>query len=215
MHRRPAPEYPIIVTATVLFLALSYFASSRLPNWAGWENGPVENLQVAMLIAGGLLALRYAQTQEPAQLRTFWRLMAPLWVVLAARELSWGACFLPPYEMAADTGPEYSSTVQLWYKPVVPYLLSASLGILLFGFIRTGQVRFLALLWKRKAMPWAELACASICMMASGAAEGKLYVDLSLDVHWASQNFEELSETCAYALVLLAQWRVFLGSEVR
>ncbi|GHC84851.1 hypothetical protein GCM10007320_29390 [Pseudorhodoferax aquiterrae] len=167
-----------------------------------------------MLISGGLLALRYAQTQTAAQLRTFWRLMAPVWFVLAARELSWGACFLPPYEMAADTGPRYSSTVQLWYRPMVPYVLSALLAVLLLRFVWTGQVPFLATLWKRRAVPCVELVCAVICMLASGAAEGKLYVDLGLDVHWVAQNFEELSETGAYLLVLMAQRRVFFHCDV-
>ena len=41
----------------------------------------------------------------------------PVWLLLAARELSWGAALLPPLSIGAD-GPEYSSSV-LWYKPAV------------------------------------------------------------------------------------------------
>lgn len=202
----------LTLTATLLFLWASYVAASRLPNSTGWENGPVENLQVAMLLAGGLVALHGGHVHQPGRLRTFWRLMAPIWFVLAVRELSWGACFLPPYDVAIETGPKFSSSVQLWYRPAVPYLLLALLGLLLFQFVRTGQIYFLAALWKRRQVPWVELSCAVLCMLASGAAEGHLYVDLAFEHHWMAQNFEELSETGAYALVLMAQWRVFRDS---
>lgn len=212
MRRPPDLGSAVTVTATLLLLAGSYIASSRVPNWTGWENGPVENLQVGMLLAGGLFALRYAHAQEAGGLRRFWHLVAPIWFVLAARELSWGACFLPPHEMVADTGPTFSSAAQLWYRPAVPYLLSALLAVLLVGFIRTGQLHVLAGLWKQGGLPWIELACAAGCMLASGAAEGHLYFDLGFQVHWAAQNFEELSEAGAYALVLMAQWRVARSS---
>jgi hypothetical protein len=170
---------------------------------------------VGLLLAGGMLALRYGHALGPGQRRTFWQLMAPLWFVLAARELSWGACFLPPYDMVQDTGPKFSSSVQLWYRPAVPYLLTVLLGMLLVRFVRTGQIQFLAALRKQGGLPVVELACAMLCLLASGAAEGHLLVDLGFQARWASQNFEELSETVAYGLVLVAQWRVFRGSSVQ
>uniref|UniRef100_UPI00190F5564 hypothetical protein n=1 Tax=Microbacterium sp. 18062 TaxID=2681410 RepID=UPI00190F5564 len=39
--------------------------------------------------------------------------VVPLWCLMAARELSWGAAFLPPMGFGED-GPTYSSST-LWY----------------------------------------------------------------------------------------------------
>lgn len=215
MPKLPRRHDAVTVAATLLALAAGHFAASRVPSSVGWENGLVENVQVGLLLAGGLLALRHGRAHGSGRDRTFWFLMVPLWFVLAARELSWGACFLPPYAFDPGTGPKFSSSVQLWYRPAVPYLLAAVLGMLLLRFVQTGQFRFLTAVHRQGHLPVVQLGCAALCMLASGAAEGHLLVDLGFETQGAAQTFEELSETCAYAMVLLAQWRVSCASTAR
>ena len=193
----------------VLLLVASYAMAPRLPQWTGWENGPVENLQVLMLCAGGLLAIRYGRAEPTQQRRTFWSLLAPIWFILAARELSWGACFLTPYATAPDTGPKFSSSVQLAHRTGILGAVALLVAVLLWRFVRSGQLRFLASLYREKRVPFAEIGCIVLCLLASGAAEGHLQVDLGLGPVWVAQTFEELAETGAYAALLLAQWRVF------
>ncbi len=52
-----------------LGLIASYFAAPRLPFWFGWENGPVENTQAALLVAGALMALWCRRLATSAQER--------------------------------------------------------------------------------------------------------------------------------------------------
>jgi hypothetical protein len=212
---RPATGSPlsgssaVTVASIFLLIAASYAMAPRLPNWAGWENGPVENLQVAMLCAGGLFAIRHGRAEQLDQRRTFWLLIAPIWFILAARELSWGACFMPPYATAPDTGPKFSSTGQLAYRSEILTAVAALVGVLLVRFVWSGQPRFLAKLYRERRVPFIEIGCVLLCLVASGAAEGHLHVDLGLHPGWVAQNFEEMVETGAYAALLLAQWRVF------
>ena len=209
MSRPRSSSAAVTGGSIIALLAVSYLIAPRLPNWAGWENGPVENLQVAMLCAGGVCAVLYGRAERLAQRRTFWFLIAPVWFILAARELSWGACFLPPFATAPDTGPKFSSSVQLAHRTAILMSVAACVGVLLFRFVRSGQLSFLARLYRERRMPFVEIGCIVFCLLVSGAAEGHLHVDLRLGSLWAAQTFEELAETCAYTALLLAQWRVF------
>lgn len=199
--------------AAIFLLALlaSYLAAPHLPITAGWENGPVENLQAAALFAGGVLALWWRARASDARARAFWLIVAPIWFVLCARELSWGTVFMAPLEMSAQDGPTFSSSRQLPYKALV----APAIGLLLLAqawlFVRTRQHRTFERIWAARAFPWLEIGLFAIAMLVSTEAEGHGFIGLDGMAHGARQALEELAELMAYVALLLAQWRVAHG----
>lgn len=208
MFETRRPSYPKALFL-IAGLALSFFIAPRLPVWAGWENGPIENTQTLLLLAGGVIAVMHGRHARGVQARGFWFIAAVLWFVMGVRELSWGAVFLPPYQVLIDTGPRFSSTLQLWYKPAIAPALGV-LGLLCaWRFVRSRQHDLAARLWGQRAFPLLEFAVFVIGMVASAAAEHHLGLSLPFASEWAAQNFEELAEVWAYLALLLAQRRVW------
>lgn len=198
----------------LIWLALvgSYLVAAQWPGWVGWENGPVENMQAVMLAVGGLLALdrrrRCSLAGRPQQ-AAFWLVVAPIWFALAARELSWGAVFLPPLDFSAEMGPAFSSSRQLAYKGLVAPVLAFLLLGMAWSFVRTRQHQTLARLWRAGGFPLLEIGTFVLCMLASTAAEGHMGLGIRGLGHAQAQTFEELAELWAYAALLLAQQRVW------
>ncbi len=69
------------------------------PSWWGMENGPLENLQVAVLLWGAFLSWEISRKKETVQGKHIWQCGIVIFLIAAAREVSWGRCFYP-------TGPE-------------------------------------------------------------------------------------------------------------
>lgn len=189
-------------------MVASYLLAPFLPPWAGWENGPVENAQAALLFWGGVSALRYAAQSQPGRTRAFWWMVAPIWFVMVGRELSWGAALLAPLRFSAEMGPAFSSSQQLAYKPAVPPVVGMLAAFSLALFVRTRQDLTLQSLWQRRALPLAEIALFVAAMLLSNAAEGHMGLTIPWAEEWALQNLEEMAELCAYAALFCAQWRV-------
>ncbi len=208
------PTY-LCALGAFLVLGLGYAVSPTMPQSAGWENGPLENLQVALLLAAGIAALRYGMWSGPqhAQQHAFWTAIAPLWFMLVARELSWGAVFCTPIAFDGLIGPKFSSTQQLWYRPAVIPVVCVLLLWCSWRFGRARSLQLFTALRHARALPLVELGLFSVCMAASAVAEGHARPN-SADffVHWkdraAAQNFEELAELCAFAALVCAQSRV-------
>ena len=74
----------VLWVACVLWTLLGYPIALWLPVTAGWENGVLENLQLAQLLAGAGLAWWFARTDHAA----LGYAAVAVWLVLAARELS-------------------------------------------------------------------------------------------------------------------------------
>ena len=84
---RVARTRRLLWAGCVLWALLGYPMAPWLPVTMGWENGVLENLQLVQLLAGAGLAWWFARTGHAALGYT----AVMVWLVLAARELSWGA----------------------------------------------------------------------------------------------------------------------------
>ncbi|RMX08653.1 hypothetical protein D8I35_06210 [Corticibacter populi] len=207
-HRQNWRSVTVLITATTIFLLVAYALAPSLPPRIGWENGPIENLQVALLLVGGVLALREAYRAEQPVRRCVWWIVAPFWFALALRELSWGATMMVPLSVDSVTGPVFSSSQQLLYKWAVAPVLGFLLAVMAVAAVRWRIDRLLPLLWRQGGLPWLELGLFGICMMVSAATEGHMGLHVpGLDAG-ASQILEEFAELVAYFFLLLGQWRM-------
>lgn len=195
-------------------LLVAYPLARWLPVSFGWENGVFENAQFVVLLASGLLACFWASRSKSRVLRWFWCMVAPIWFILALRELSWGAALLQPIHFDPETGPVFSSTQQMAAK----WMVTAAAAVALLGsgliFFLSRQYRTLARLWRNRMVPWPELGMATLATVISASAEGKLPFDLLQGLglsHGSAQVLEEFAEFWVYFSVALAQWRVHLG----
>jgi hypothetical protein len=188
----------------ILVLLVAYPLSPYLPSWVSWENGPVENAQVVILVFGMIQALRYQRTTAQ-DWKWLWRGAALIWFICAVRELSWGAVFLDPIGMSEE-GPFFSSR-QLWYKPAIMPALIISILFFAFMMIKNRSQQLLAPLQRSGGLPWIEFILATFCMMVSTAAEEHLGLTTGL-TGAAAQNLEELAEFSAYLFLLAGQARL-------
>lgn len=188
----------------LLVLIVSYPLALVLPSWVSWENGPVENAQVVVLLLGMLQALIF-QKCGSADWKWLWRGAALIWFICAMRELSWGAVFMEPLGMS-DEGPFFSSR-QLWYKPAVMPTLIGSILLFAAFMLKNGSQKLLNPLQRSGGLPWAEFLLATLGMMISTAAEEHLGLTTGL-TGAAAQNLEELSELAAYIFLLTGQLRI-------
>jgi hypothetical protein len=124
-----------------LLLALTLPLALLLPPWVGWENGPLENLQVVLLLMGAWVACAIAlhDRRHPA-LHRFWYCVAPLWLLCVGRELSWGRVFFPVGMDAS--GPVFISAMS--YDAVIRPLAIAVTVASLVGMLWQRPFRLLA-----------------------------------------------------------------------
>ena len=191
----------------VLFCIASYPVSLHLPARWGWEDGPIENTQVAVLLAGCAWAALMALRSRLAMLA---RCLAPLWLVLTARELSWGAVFLEPLGYG-DEGPIFSSAL-LWYKPMVTPLIALALAWMAYTAWRHRLDRLFVEIVIGGRFPWLPALIATAGMLGSGCAEGHLACGIPFH-HPQAEVFEELAELIAYLAVFIGQSTVLRLSD--
>lgn len=202
--------------ALQLVLALALVAgcllSPLLPASAGWENSWLENAQVVVLLAGGGMALQLARRSarwgSARALVALGAALVPVWSLLVAREVSWGATFLAPLAMTAD-GPVFSSSV-LWYKPAVYPLAGLAVVFTVALFARYRLDRLLWRLARDTPFVWPEVALVLCAAVLSTYAEGHL---LGLPVAHALAGhevvMEEWMELVGYLALVVGQWHVF------
>lgn len=188
--------------ALLAALAACYPASVVLP--AAWarEGGPLESLQVAVLCAGCVLALlMYARTR-PARIAMLALWVAPVWLLLAGRELSWGRAWLPePFD-------ETMAATALWVQPLVrpgAGVLLAWLALSAVYYRIDGPLR--AAFSRR--VPWVALVVLLATAMGSTCAEGHMSCHLDRVIPHP-QTFEELCELLGYVALCMAQHVVFM-----
>ncbi|MBD8553967.1 hypothetical protein IFT84_05465 [Rhizobium sp. CFBP 8762] len=191
----------------VFFLIAAIPLGYLLPEWFGWENGPIELTQDVVLFLGLFLAVSWYVSGQDLLDNWVWLAIAPLWVLCIGRELSWGAVLRAPLDMT-DIGPWYSSSV-LWYKPYVyPFLalvITLSAGI----FLLNKGWRSIFDMMKERAMPWAELVLMAGCLIMLTAAE-RHYGLFGSWTSGAAQVSEELAELGVYLCLLGGQSRIRL-----
>lgn len=184
--------------ALLAALAASLPASLGLP--AGWsrEGGLLENLQVTVLVMGCVLALLMALRSWPSQVARLALWVAPVWLLLAGRELSWGR------EWLGDT---------LWLQSLATpgaVVLVACLSLSAWRDRIDEPLR--AALARRT--PWMGLLVVLGGAMGSTCAEGHMSCDLALaETH--AQLFEELAELLAYGALCVIQHVVFQHHALR
>lgn len=193
----------------VLLLALlcSMPVSLYLPLEWGWENGPVENAQVLVLLAG-LVAALWGTGRHSHPTRMLWWVASLFWLVMAGRELAWGAAFLPEVGFDPLTGPTITSKI-LWYRPAVPWVIGAMLAWVIYAVVRYRLVTRVVWPWLRdRQVPWASLGLFVLAMLVSAHAEGHALMALPLPPERAAMVMEEVAELWAYAALFWAQWQL-------
>ncbi len=202
----PPSRIPSGALPLAAVMLLCYPLSMILPRCWGWENGPLEVAQVLVLLVGAVLALRAWWRNRPLPLATLALCAAPLWIVLAGRELSWGAVFGAPLALT-DHGPVFSSR-NLWYKPLVAPAIGLLLGAALVHACRWRLDRLALRLLREGHIPWLVLGLAVLAEAGSSCAEGHLQCTFALRLPYA-MVFEELIELAAYLSLLAAQASLF------
>ena len=188
--------------ALLLACAASIPVGLLLPAHWGWENSWIENLQVLILLLGFASAALFVGRCPGRRDRLLWLGIAPVWLLVAARELSWGAVFAEPLAFTAE-GPQFSSNT-LWFKPYVYGLAVAALGTCAVLLAAARLDRVIGQMLRHAAFPWAETLVVLLAAMGSSLAEGHLGWDA--DVLGAqAQVLEELLELVGYMALVLAQ----------
>lgn len=182
---------------TLLALLLVWPAATLLPGWWGWENGPLENLQVVELLAGAWFAWHHAaRLPQQSAARGLWRSIVPLWLLCAGRELAWGRVFM---QTGVDaTGPVLIDSAHLWYDPAIQPVAGAIGLLALIGIARHGPLDYL----RRHRLPWIDLALFVIAATIAQMADKGMTFGLNGEV------LEEAAETVVYWGMLCMQWHL-------
>lgn len=198
--------------------------SALLPAPWSREGGVLETLQVLVLLGGAALALRVylrsrrdehtGQTGQAGQAGRTGQTeatrsgmlalcAAPVWILLAARELSWGRVWLPHPDAHPGAAMALTADVIVWLQPFArpgAMLLLAWLAFCAWHYRLDMPLR--AALGRR--VPWLCLLVALGAAMGSTCAEGHLSCSTGLAPGHA-EMFEELVELCAYLALCLLQ----------
>lgn len=181
----------------VLYAILIYPVSGLLPDWVSFENGPIENAQVALLLLCSGVCISFARRPESAPFQRIWPPCAGIFLILAARELSWGRVFFVR---------EYSTTGEpiLIASSEMPFhtAIHAVVGFLSV-FCLYCLIRFVP--WKRIfheiPFPWFHFLGIILCIIFVTLGDHH-----SLFHTLRDQQIEELSELLMYALLGHAAW---------
>jgi len=187
-------------------LVASYPLSFVLPGPWAREAGPLENAQVAVLFIGALLALRFFLGTRPARSAMLGLWAAPVWLILAGRELSWGRAWLQ--EPGIDAAGRLVAVTPHWLQALAWPCAAALLAWMLFCAWRYRIDRLVRSALARRT-PWLCLAIAVGGALGSTCAEG--HMSCSMDLSPArAQLFEELCELLAYSALCMVQHAVLL-----
>ncbi len=202
---------PVMHALMGLWLALSYMATLSLPPSIAWENSWLENTQVAILLAGMVMALHFARTSAKAGADRAVVALAvsliPIWGVLAAREMSWGATLMAPLGFS-EKGPVFSSSV-LWYKPVIYSLVGLALAFSVYVFVRYRADRVMVRFMRSSRFVWPELAFVVLTGLISTYAEGHLGIPMVHDLIGHTVVMEEWVEVILYLALAVGQGHLF------
>jgi hypothetical protein len=182
---------PTLTTWISIILLLSILPLGIvLPNWWGWENGPIEWTQVALLGLSLIFSLLMAwNSRNDHQFADVWAWSSLLWVNLIGRDLSWGRVFFP---IGNDFGePKFISRQELFYGRYIHPTIAVMIIALIVGLWRTGKVKkFL----KTMPVPVLDVIIIVVATVFSTVYESGIIKM----VHQYHQILEELSELCVY-----------------
>lgn len=177
---------------SLLLMVVLFPLGFSLPEWWGWENGPIENTQVIILIAGAILSCLAARhNRHDSQICKLWLWTVPIWLIIIGRELSWGRVFFDPVSIGPD-GPMFPSIHEIWYGryvyPVNIIIMSSTLCGLWYNFN-----------WKKIKHIWRIPAIDGILLILSAIASQLVFEkNLLMVFNPCSQLLEEWSELIVY-----------------
>jgi len=202
------------VLMVIAGLILAYPLALVLPVELGWENGLIENTQTAILLFGGILSLCAFAREPDRQISRLWLIAAPIWLILFARELSWGAVFYTPLSIDPQTGPSFSSTRQVPWKALVAPIMGIAIVFIVWQFLREKLYSVLIAQWRKRNFPLVEIVLCLVGVILCTEAENHGLIGFKSLAAGAQQLVEEWAELCAYAAIALAQWRLYLAFKV-
>ncbi len=173
----------------VLLVPVGFF----LPAWYGWENGPIENTQVFILIVGAVLSwLASRRNCDNRKIRNLWLWSIPVWLLMVGRELSWGRVFFDPVSIGPE-GPTFPSIHEIWYGQYVYPILSIIIIATLIGLWRNFN-------WVYIKQKMYEISVLDGVLVIVGAIVSQLIFDrdLIMMLKSYSQMLEEWSELIVY-----------------
>ncbi len=185
----------------VLFAVLILPVSGFLPNWASFENGPIENTQVILLLGCALMCVKFARETLSSPSHKMWLPSAGIFLILAARELSWGRVFfIKEYSAAGE--PILIASSEMPFRTAIHGCIGVLAVLCLYGLIRFVP-------WKRIfreiSFPWIHLIAIIVCVIAVTVGDHHAIFHTLRD-----QQIEELSELLMYALLGHTAWYYYI-----
>ena len=176
-------------------MILSVPLSLVLPTSIAFENGPIENFQVALLFGAVINSIRLMSSIRDQSARSFNLFCALMFILLAVRELSWGRVF---YQIDFDeTGPEFvGMSDYIWRTEAYGFIVLISLAMLIL-LVKDVPLRRL---WSAP-LPIAILAIILIGVILQYVGEHGYFIG-----KLNGQMLEELNETIIYAMQPVLCW---------
>lgn len=181
----------------IIYLILMIPLAKILHPGIGMENGLLENLQIPILLAGAVLCALLSRRTPARRIKWFWITLSVAYVLLAARELSWGRVFFPVGQ--SELGPVF-----LPMKHIPGHIfIEGGIGL---ACVAIGIGALTTTPWKKLMqipIPVIPLAILAVSVIFSTLGEEKLILPSALE----SQTMEELAECLTYlASIKVIAW---------
>lgn len=170
----------------IIMLLLVFPLASILPVQAGWENGLIANAQIVLLALGFLSSMDYGYYYFGKKAYAF----GCLFLLMMARELSWGRVFFPNGKIT-EMGPEFISMHNIPGHDVINFFIGLAIfSVALFLYKSVDWKNFFKI-----PIPIVTLLIMIIAFFGQILSEKCLFVFLS---HARNQIAEELFEAIIY-----------------
>lgn len=200
------PRYKLSLSLLILYLLLIYPLSGMLPDWASFENGPLENAQVIVLLGGALLCVHFAHYSQGSPTHGMWLPSAVVFLILAFRELSWGRVFMVKGYSAIGE-PIIPGSSEMPFHTAIHVGVGIATVLCLYFLIRYAP-------WKRIfreiRLPLAQLALIVICIALNTLGDHHAMFHTMRD-----QLIEELAELLMYLTFCHTAWYYYRKIEER
>ena len=181
--------YKIATFGGIAALLLSVPLAKILPPSIAFENGPIENFQVVLLMCASVWSLRLMLDSYAHGAKAFHVFCALGFVLLTMRELSWGRVF---YQTDFDTsGPVFVSMADYAWRFEAHIFIAVVVLMMLFLLIKHVPLRRL----RRARAPIALFAIIFVGVIMQYCGEHGYLLGKP-----QGQVLEELCETIIYAL---------------
>lgn len=200
------PRYKLSLSLLFLYLLLIYPLSGMLPDWASFENGPLENAQVIVLLGGALLCIHFAHYSQGSPTHGMWLPSAGIFLILAFRELSWGRVFMVKGYSAIGE-PIIPGSSEMPFHTAIHVGVGIAAVLCLYFLIRYAP-------WKRIfreiRLPLAQLVLIVICIALNTLGDHHAMFHTMRD-----QIIEELAELLMYLTFCHTAWYYYRKIEER